>query len=233
MVRCSSIVRRRPATSRTSSGEPAHSRAARSRISTVERGRDGGGRRRVGRRQEHAAAPARRAGSRRRRARSHVGGRRSADAERRRRSWSSATGTSASSSSSTTCCRSSRALENVGDADAHRAAAARRGDGSARASCWRASGSAERARRTGRACCRAASSSASPWRGRSSCGPALLLADEPTGDLDETTAEALHELLREMHAEHGLTSVIATHNPRLAAACDRVLRLEGGQLRPA
>jgi lipoprotein-releasing system ATP-binding protein len=63
--------------------------------------------------------------------------------------------------------------------------------------------------------------------------PALLLADEPTGDLDESTADALHELLREMHAERGLTSIIATHNPRLAAACDRVLRMEHGQLRPA
>ena len=62
--------------------------------------------------------------------------------------------------------------------------------------------------------------------------PALLLADEPTGDLDENTADSLHALLREMHAEHGLTSIIATHNPRLAAACDRVLRLEQGQLRP-
>ena len=63
--------------------------------------------------------------------------------------------------------------------------------------------------------------------------PALLLADEPTGDLDEHTADALHLLLREMHAEHGLTSIIATHNPRLAAACDRVLRLELGKLHPA
>ncbi len=63
--------------------------------------------------------------------------------------------------------------------------------------------------------------------------PALLLADEPTGDLDENTADSLHALLREMHAEHGLTSIIATHNPRLAASCDRVLRLEQGQLRPA
>jgi lipoprotein-releasing system ATP-binding protein len=63
--------------------------------------------------------------------------------------------------------------------------------------------------------------------------PALLLADEPTGDLDENTADALHQLLREMHAEYGLTSIIATHNSRLAAACDRVLRLEQGQLRPA
>ena len=63
--------------------------------------------------------------------------------------------------------------------------------------------------------------------------PALLLADEPTGDLDEPTADSLHALLRQMHAEHGLTSVIATHNPKLALACDRILRLEGGQLKPA
>ena len=63
--------------------------------------------------------------------------------------------------------------------------------------------------------------------------PALLLADEPTGDLDEPTADSLHALLRQMHAEHGLTSVIATHNPKLAHACDRILRLEGGQLKPA
>ena len=63
--------------------------------------------------------------------------------------------------------------------------------------------------------------------------PSLLLADEPTGDLDEHTAETLHDLLREMHRERGLTSVIATHNPRLAAACDRVLRLEEGKLREA
>jgi lipoprotein-releasing system ATP-binding protein len=63
--------------------------------------------------------------------------------------------------------------------------------------------------------------------------PSLLLADEPTGDLDETTADALHALLREMHAESGLTAIIATHNPRLAQQCDRVLRLEGGRLHPA
>ena len=62
--------------------------------------------------------------------------------------------------------------------------------------------------------------------------PALLLADEPTGDLDESTADSLHGLLQEMHRAYGLTSVIATHNMRLAAACDRVLRLEGGRLTP-
>src|SRR6476646_4853751 len=63
--------------------------------------------------------------------------------------------------------------------------------------------------------------------------PALLLADEPTGDLDEPTAATLHALLREMHAEHGLTSIIATHNLQLAASCDRVLRLEHCQLAAA
>jgi len=63
--------------------------------------------------------------------------------------------------------------------------------------------------------------------------PSLLLADEPTGDLDEQTADALHLLIREMHREHGLTSVIATHNPRLAGVCDRVLRLADGVLAPA
>ena len=63
--------------------------------------------------------------------------------------------------------------------------------------------------------------------------PRLLLADEPTGDLDEQTADSLHDLLRDLHAETRLTSILATHNPRLAAACDRVLRLEGGRLHPA
>ncbi len=63
--------------------------------------------------------------------------------------------------------------------------------------------------------------------------PVLLLADEPTGDLDEGTADRLHDLLRDMHREHGLTSVIATHNPRLAGICDRVLRLAEGRLAPA
>jgi lipoprotein-releasing system ATP-binding protein len=62
--------------------------------------------------------------------------------------------------------------------------------------------------------------------------PSVLLADEPTGDLDEQTADSLRALLREMHRVHGLTSVIATHNLRLAAGCDRVLRLHEGRLGP-
>jgi lipoprotein-releasing system ATP-binding protein len=60
--------------------------------------------------------------------------------------------------------------------------------------------------------------------------PLVLLADEPTGDLDESTADSLHALLRDMHRDRNLSSVIATHNSRLAASCDRVLRLEGGRL---
>ena len=60
--------------------------------------------------------------------------------------------------------------------------------------------------------------------------PSVLLADEPTGNLDEATGAELHRLLKEMHTEHGLTSVIVTHNPTLAAACDRIVRLEGGRI---
>ncbi|HXH06209.1 MAG TPA: ABC transporter ATP-binding protein [Vicinamibacterales bacterium] len=63
--------------------------------------------------------------------------------------------------------------------------------------------------------------------------PSLLLADEPTGDLDEQTGAALYDLIREMHRESGLTSIIATHNMKLASACDRVLRLREGRLEPA
>jgi len=60
--------------------------------------------------------------------------------------------------------------------------------------------------------------------------PAVLLADEPTGDLDEQNALVLMDLLERLHRTHRLTSVIATHNPVLAGRCDRVLRLERGML---
>ena len=62
--------------------------------------------------------------------------------------------------------------------------------------------------------------------------PLLLLADEPTGNLDEDTARDIQALLREIHAEQHLTSVIVTHNPAMAANCDRILRLQAGLLRP-
>ena len=63
--------------------------------------------------------------------------------------------------------------------------------------------------------------------------PELLLADEPTGDLDAATAVQMQTLLRKMHGTHGLTSIIATHNPQLAAGCDRVLELAHGRLTAA
>lgn len=62
------------------------------------------------------------------------------------------------------------------------------------------------------------------------CKPMLLLADEPTGNLDEQTGEAIHSLIRQLHTEEQLTAIIVTHNQRLAAICDRVLRLENGTL---
>src|ERR1700733_7920848 len=62
--------------------------------------------------------------------------------------------------------------------------------------------------------------------------PALLLADEPTGDLDERNAIAVFELMQRLHQEHRLTSILATHNTVLAGRADRVLQLEHGQLRP-
>jgi lipoprotein-releasing system ATP-binding protein len=62
-------------------------------------------------------------------------------------------------------------------------------------------------------------------------GPRVLLADEPTGDLDEQNARAVFDLLEGLHRRHKLTSLIATHNAELAARCDRVLGLEHGVLR--
>jgi lipoprotein-releasing system ATP-binding protein len=60
--------------------------------------------------------------------------------------------------------------------------------------------------------------------------PSLLLADEPTGDLDGPTAEAVFELIARLHREHQLTSLIATHNLAFARRCHRVLRLSRGRV---
>jgi len=62
-------------------------------------------------------------------------------------------------------------------------------------------------------------------------GPKVLLADEPTGDLDEQNAWAVFELLARLHRTHRLTPLIATHNLALAERCDRVVGLEHGVLR--
>ena len=60
--------------------------------------------------------------------------------------------------------------------------------------------------------------------------PQLLLADEPTGDLDAKSADVVFELIARLHREYRLTSLIATHNAAFARRCHRVLRLEGGRL---
>ncbi len=60
--------------------------------------------------------------------------------------------------------------------------------------------------------------------------PQVLLADEPTGDLDGRTGELVFELVARLHREHQLTSLIATHNLAFARRCHRVLRLDRGRM---
>jgi len=62
------------------------------------------------------------------------------------------------------------------------------------------------------------------------CSPRLLLADEPTGDLDGITAGRVFELIERLHASHGLTSILVTHNMELAQRSTRILRLANGRL---
>jgi len=62
--------------------------------------------------------------------------------------------------------------------------------------------------------------------------PRLLLADEPTGNLDPATADTVFDTLMAMVRETGLSALVATHNPDLAARMDRVIRLEAGTLVP-
>jgi lipoprotein-releasing system ATP-binding protein len=60
--------------------------------------------------------------------------------------------------------------------------------------------------------------------------PKLLLADEPTGDLDNRTAETVFDLISRLHRDYQLSSVVATHNLAFARRCHRVLRLAGGRV---
>jgi lipoprotein-releasing system ATP-binding protein len=60
--------------------------------------------------------------------------------------------------------------------------------------------------------------------------PALLLADEPTGNLDPATGEGIHQLLREVNKDLGITAVVVTHNEALARSLPRQLRLQDGQV---
>ncbi len=63
------------------------------------------------------------------------------------------------------------------------------------------------------------------------CSPAVVIADEPSGNLDTHTAEQLHDLFFRLRAEHGIALVLATHNRELADRADRILQLKEGQLR--
>jgi lipoprotein-releasing system ATP-binding protein len=61
-------------------------------------------------------------------------------------------------------------------------------------------------------------------------GPGLLLADEPTGNLDERNAEVVFGVLLDLHRRRGMTTILVTHSERLAGRCSRVLRMEHGSL---
>jgi lipoprotein-releasing system ATP-binding protein len=60
--------------------------------------------------------------------------------------------------------------------------------------------------------------------------PALLLADEPTGNLDTVTAEGVFELLRQFNRRFGCAVLVVTHDPRLSARCDRIIELVDGRI---
>ena len=61
--------------------------------------------------------------------------------------------------------------------------------------------------------------------------PRLVLADEPTGNLDAATGDEIGRLLRDYGRERAAVVIVATHNQQLAAACDRALVLEGGRIK--
>ena len=60
--------------------------------------------------------------------------------------------------------------------------------------------------------------------------PALVLADEPTGNLDTHTSDAIFALMRQFNREHGTAFLVVTHDPRLAARCERIIELVDGRI---
>ena len=132
----------------------------------------------------------------------------------------SATRGSASSSSSITCCPSSRREENV--AFPHRIAGVPAGEARRRAAeLLERVGLADRRDHRPRALSGGEQQRVAIARALAR-GPGLLLADEPTGNLDADSAAAVFELLEELHRERGMTTVLVTHNPELASRCDKI-----------
>ena len=86
------------------------------------------------------------------------------------------------------------------------------------------------ATRTCRTSCQAASVGASPSLARSSTNPTLILADEPTGNLDSVNAEAILDLLFEIKRARGATLVMVTHELSYAARCARPIRIKDGKV---
>ena len=64
-------------------------------------------------------------------------------------------------------------------------------------------------------------------------GPRLLLADEPTGNLDAESAAGVFDLLEDLHRERGMTTVLVTHNPDLASRCDKIFLMSREGISPA
>ncbi len=75
-----------------------------------------------------------------------------------------------------------------------------------------------------------ASSSGSRSREPSRTGPGLLLADEPTGNLDSATGAQIVDLLAGLHRRHGTTLILVTHDPALAAHAERIVELRDGRV---
>ena len=139
----------------------------------------------------------------------------------------SGTRRSASSSRRSTCCPRPRSSATSSCRSSTPASPAR----SARS--WRSRRSTRSAsatvRSTGRPSSRAASGSASPSPGRIVNQPSLILADEPTGNLDTKTGLEILEIFDRMHAR-GETIVVVTHDPRIAERCERVVSIVDGRI---
>ena len=61
-------------------------------------------------------------------------------------------------------------------------------------------------------------------------GPEVLMADEPTGSLDHATGQAVMDLMFALNRENGTTLILVTHDPQIAARCDRTVRIQAGRL---